>query len=544
MKVLFSASHFGAIRNFDSVVEALTCRGHQVVLLFDEPEELGSRELVESLCTRLPGVRWRWAPGYDDQAWFRVARKLRQGQDYLRFLEPAYVAFPKLALRLAERVPRALVWALRVPMVNSRGGRRVLQRALVALDRAMPRHAAMDAYLAEERPDVALFASVTNSRTPQLDHLRSARAIGIPSAVCVYSWDHLSSKALIRVFPDRTFVWNDTQKREAVQLHRLPAEHVVVTGAQNYDQWFERTPSRPPATFKAAIGLPADRPLLLYVCSALTPDPRESRFVRRWVEGIRGSRDERLRGAGILIRPHPERRAEWAEFDSTDLGPLVVAGRNPVTPGAKADYFDAVCASDAVVGLVTSAFLEAAIAGRPVLTITPPEMRIHQEGMLHFRYLLEVEDGLLDVAPTIDAHVAQLERILAGDRTWVERQTTFLRAFVRPRGLDVAATPIFVDAVEALAVVQTQPVADHAPALARALCRAVCRASTAVVGHALMMSATEADEERRRRESIRNHRRGKRRQRRTNRLAKVRRLLVSPEYRREVLARRLGGPRP
>ena len=54
----------------------------------------------------------------------------------------------------------------------------------------------------------------------QIDYLRAARELGVPTALCVWSWDHLSSKALIRECPERVFVWNETQKREAVELHR------------------------------------------------------------------------------------------------------------------------------------------------------------------------------------------------------------------------------------------------------------------------------------------------------------------------------------
>ena len=50
----------------------------------------------------------------------------------------------------------------------------------------------------------------------QIDLLRSAIRRGIPTAVMVWSWDHLSSKALIRDVPDALFVWNDVQKREAM----------------------------------------------------------------------------------------------------------------------------------------------------------------------------------------------------------------------------------------------------------------------------------------------------------------------------------------
>ena len=100
----------------------------------------------------------------------------------------------------------------------------------------------------------------------QIDYVRAARLLGIPTALCVWSWDHLSSKALIRELPDRVFVWNDTQKREAIQLHGVPASQILVTGAQCFDKWFGRQPSRDRGTFVRQIGLPAcertDRPVV------------------------------------------------------------------------------------------------------------------------------------------------------------------------------------------------------------------------------------------------------------------------------------------
>lgn len=507
MKILFSALHFGFFRNFESVVRDLASRGHEILLTADEPEDLGGRGLVERLAATHAGVRVTWTPSYDGEAWFRVARRLRQGIDYLRFLEPRYEPFPKLRERAADRAPLALTEALRMPGTHGATLRRLLTRSLAALDRAMPRNAAMDRFLETERPDVALFASVTNPRAPQLDHLRSARALGIPTGVCVYSWDHLSSKALIRVLPDRVYVWNETQKREAVDLHGLPADRIVVTGAQVYDQWFGRQPSQSRDSFAAEVGLPAGRPLFLYVCSALTPDPGEARFVRAWVASIRRDADARVRNAAILIRPHPERRKEWAETDWSALGPIAITGQNPVSAEAKASYYDALHYSSAVVGLVTSAFLEAAIAGRPVLTVMLPEFRIHQEGMLHFRYLLEVEGGLLSVARTMDEHVEQLKAVIGGDRSWEARQQRFLQAFVRPRGLDVPATPVFADEVEALARAGTVAVPDAVPAWQRALARRVVASADRGLLQPLLRDVREQAERRARDQAVFRHRR-------------------------------------
>ena len=106
--------------------------------------------------------------------------------------------------------------------------------------------------------------------------------------------------------------------------------------------------------------------------------------------------------------------------------------------------------SAAVVGINTSAQLEAGIVGRPVLTIRSPEFAHSQDGTLHFRYLVG-EGGPVRAADTLDAHVAQLQEVLSGARTEGRETREFVRAFIRPHGLDVAATPVFIQAVGELA---------------------------------------------------------------------------------------------
>jgi hypothetical protein len=253
----------------------------------------------------------------------------------------------------------------------------------------------------------------------------------------------------------------------------------VVTGAQCYDQWFDRAPSRDRAAFCRAVGLSPEHPILLYVCSVMTPDPRESSFVLRWIEAIRSSPDPRLRHAGILVRPHPERMDEWEGVSLDRFGNATLYGRNPVTPDLQADYFDSLYHSHVVIGLVTSAFLEAAAVGRPVHTLLLPEFEIYQEGVQHFRYLLEVEGGFLQVTRSLPDHVGGLSAALACPVERDEQNKRFVRAFVRPRGLDVAATPTFVEAVEQLAASHALP-AETGPgwhAAAQPLVRVLAQSS-------------------------------------------------------------------
>jgi hypothetical protein len=119
-----------------------------------------------------------------------------------------------------------------------------------------------------------------------------------------------------------------------------------------------------------------------------------------------------------------------------------------VDDASKDDYFESLFYSAAVVGLNTSAFLEGAIVGRPVHTVLLPEFQENQEGVLHFHYLLRVGGGVLQAGRTLEEHHAQLAASI--ERPVPQPGAGFVQAFVRPRGLDVAATPVFCDAVEEL----------------------------------------------------------------------------------------------
>ena len=81
-----------------------------------------------------------------------------------------------------------------------------------------------------------------------------------------------------------------------------------------------------------------------------------------------------------------------------------------------------------------------------------PEFAGTQEGTIHFRHLLPENGGFLRIASTLDEHVAQLASVLQRSGGDARRDAAASsRRFIRPHGVDRPATPVFVDAVEALA---------------------------------------------------------------------------------------------
>jgi hypothetical protein len=156
--------------------------------------------------------------------------------------------------------------------------------------------------------------------------------------------------------------------------------------------------------------------------------------------------------SACCFRPHPANARQWFAFDHPSFPDAAIwppIGTDPNAPTSAATISIRCITAAAVVGINTSAQLEAAIVGRPVFTIRAPEFAHAQEGTLHFQHLLQSKAAWSRARRRFDAHVRQLERTLSGafDR---EAQRRFVRAFIRPRGLDAPAAPAFVDAVESI----------------------------------------------------------------------------------------------
>jgi hypothetical protein len=465
LSFIFFLLHPGYIRYFSPALNVLTQRGHRVHLAFSWPEkDPGDGKLLQQLLENQPAITAGPAPQRERRdGWRAVALLTRSMTDLARYSHPRYREAPALRARIRRRFSAVVDDA---PGLNevARGICRLLIRftsapasaaradgivgVLAAVERAVPTARTVDEYLAAMRPDAVIASPVIDFASTQVEALKSARSLGIPSGIAVASWDNLTGKGLLRAVPDRVFVWNDAQRREAAEMHRIPSERIVVTGAPKFDEWFARRPS-PQSDFTERIGLPLGG-YLLYVCSSSFIAPDEVDFVREWLAAVRAG-DELLASIGVLVRPHPQNARQWKGVTFEGMGPVVVwpsGGAQPDTGTARADFFDSLAHSTAVVGVNTSAMIEAAIVGKPVLSVLSDRFSGTQEGTLHFRYLLHENDGFVHVARRLDEHVDQLREAIAGGS---ERADRFIERFVRPLGRDVAAAPVLASACEQLA---------------------------------------------------------------------------------------------
>jgi hypothetical protein len=466
MRILVVLRRPSLVRYFESTLDLLAERGHNIDLVFSELVGKGNAppdlERAEVLAARFPErISYSAAPEVDPaNGWRGIAGSIRMWGDFARFLHPRFADAPRLRRRLADRVqPRRVATGGRIisAIVNRLERVQSARAAAVGawlgrrLEEAIPVPRELLGFLEDRRPDAVVVTPLIDAGSDQVEFIKAARALGIPSGAAIASWDNLSSKGLIRIDPDRVFVWNDLQVEEAVQMHGVARARVVATGAPRFDPWFDRHPSRSARELADVAGLSRDRPYLLYLCSSAFIAPEEPSFVERWLDTVRG--DSELVDVGVLIRPHPQNASGWRVTDLSRHSDVVVwplGGENVDDEASRAIFYDSLAHSLAVVGINTSALIEAAIAGKGVYTVVDETFRETQIGTLHYHYLRHENGGFLHEAATLDEHVAQLRSGIRDASADLEQTERFVAAFVRPRGLGRSASQVLADEIEGL----------------------------------------------------------------------------------------------
>ncbi|HEV8396029.1 MAG TPA: hypothetical protein VGQ37_17235 [Vicinamibacterales bacterium] len=478
-RILFVMLHPGFVRYYDDALTALAAAGHDVHVAFEiTRRKLGEDVTAQRLAQRSPRITCgttperresvrqflaradhgasrsgqrparRFSRQAREEAWESLATTIRLLADYLRFFDPAFRDAVQLRARAEKRLPRVFASIARGAVAV--GARPMVAAALRGLERVIPTSEATMDFVRDRRPDLLLVTPLIELGSQQVDYVKAARALGVRSALCVASWDNLTSKGLVRVLPERIVVWNEAQKREAVSLHRARPDQVVVTGAQLFDRWFAARPTRSREEFCRDVALDPARPFVLYLGSSIFIAPDEVPFAERWVSALRHAGDPAVANLGVLVRPHPANARQWRTFDPA-LAPGVALwppiGTDPNAEGFQRDFFESMYFSEAVVGINTSAQIEASIVGRPVFTIRTPEFAHAQEGTLHFRHLVG-DGGPVRAAASLDEHVAQLSALLRDGPGDGAARRAFVQAFVRPHGLDRPAVPVFAGAIE------------------------------------------------------------------------------------------------
>ena len=463
-RILLLAMHPGYVRYYEGTLRLMLAAGHEVHLTFANSSKQSTDRIAERLANEYVNLVISQAPKSPRGNVDNLRRGLRALADYMRYQHPRYADAQALRARAASKLlwrrdRQGLLPAVAITLYLPTFGR--LRHAGYAdrgsrwalhLANNLPAPTRATRWMRTLDPDVVLTTPHVAIGSADPEFLDAARALRIPSALLVASWDNLTNKGLIKSPTDLVVVWNESQRVEARELHGVPDDRIVVTGAQRFDEWFEMSASTSRETFLERVGLDPDKAFILYLCSSPFVAPDEVPFVQRLIGALRASGGP-LAQAGVLIRPHPQNAAQWVNSDVSEHGNAVVwprEGEQPVRVASKQGFYDSIHHSLSVVGINTSAQIEAAIVGRTVHTVLDRDFAHAHEGTLHFRHLLVENGGLLYVAGDLPELLSNLESVLEGGLRG-EHASRFVANFIRPYGIDRPASENVAAAIVGLA---------------------------------------------------------------------------------------------
>lgn len=439
VKVLFVVRNPSFFYQYRLVVDELCRGGHGVeFILFDSAWQSAGMgcELLDEYRNKYPGRFGYRVESARVGRWTRLLRAKREIVNFAAYHKENPISTSRFMRERARSwLPRGLGTVASLPGFGRLIAWPPIIRALDLLEKSVPAEARYTRVLQEIKPDIVVASPYVFTNSREIDYVRAARRAGVRTAAIIYSWDNLTTKGLLQVRPDRVLVWNQDQVRELARIHSFSADNVVVTGAPALDFWFEHRSSMTKSEYLRALGVEGDRSIVTYLCSSRTIAPREKDFVDAFARSF-----NRILGRRFLlvVRPHPQNEGIWHGIESGDylVAPRITSDmfRNQ---SARDRFYAQLKYSECVVGMNTTAILEALILGRPSISILSDDHRETQAGTPHFQYL--ANSGVVTVCTGFDEACRAIAQVSGGDTAVDARRRAasmerFVQEFIRPRG--------------------------------------------------------------------------------------------------------------
>lgn len=147
--------------------------------------------------------------------------------------------------------------------------------------------------------------------------LRAAAEQGIPLCAAILSFDNITTRGWIPVTFDTYLLWNKYNVGELERAYPDSASSTVtVVGAPQFDFYSDRSYIWDERQWRRIVGVPLDRPVILYGGGARTIVPHEPLFVRHLDDAI--SRGDIPGHPVVLFRRHPiDPPARWEAIRRT-----------------------------------------------------------------------------------------------------------------------------------------------------------------------------------------------------------------------------------
>lgn len=443
MKILFVIAHDGLVRHIGRVIEQAVAAGHEVTLTVGKKKKGLVTQQLDELCA-IPGIRTTkfFKANF---VWRRILKTTRALLDIGIYFRPDHPS-PELVNRYKKILPPGVLALLTRPLTRRLVASRTFRHFLRLVEMWAPPPGVIRESLQKLKPDVVVTTPYLFPATGDIDYLKAAAREKIPTCAAIPSWDNFSTKGTAHVPVDRLFVWNEELKAEAVGLHGIKASAITITGATTFDHLFKWSAKQTRQEFCTSAGIPDDKPVLLYLCSSGSIARNEAEVVRQFAHAL--ARHEATRNCLLLVRPHPLNSSIWETTTPMPENVRVYPGKGdlPDNPKSIGIYCHSIHYSEAMVGLNTSAFLEASVLDRACMALPTVGEFYEQERFGHFKHLangnfIHRPDSLLEAAELLGELIVRKEDPLR------EARCAFVKHFLRPHSLALDASTVMLDAI-------------------------------------------------------------------------------------------------
>lgn len=144
-----------------------------------------------------------------------------------------------------------------------------------------------------------------------LELLREAKRRGVPSIGMTASWDHFPKRFEARK-PDYLLVWNETLKKEAIELQNYEPAKISVVGVPQYDLFTQKEHLLSRERFFKQLNLDPNKKLISFFSSSKrAPDDSDIvDMILRW-----NDEDRLASKINLYIRPYPGVISDHEKFD-------------------------------------------------------------------------------------------------------------------------------------------------------------------------------------------------------------------------------------
>lgn len=446
MKILFVFHNVFFFRYLDGVIRTLRSRGHDVIIATNTKKmTAGYSDRALQACIEETGCLLE--PIIQPVKWSQTGAVIRDINGYANYFRKNHPS-PSWADKWKKYFSKQGQKLLDNRIVESMLRLSLLRWLLKKIESKWKPDSRIVERLCEDRPDIVVACPFIWTMSADADYIKAAAKLKIPTVVAIASWDHLAGKGLFPLIPDATLVWNHEMADDAFYLQDIPEDKIVTVGSPPFDFWFDAVPTKDRIEFSREAGLNPDHPYIVYLCSSRPiAGNSEPAVVQNLIDALKARND--IKNLQILVRPYPSMAHVW---DGIEIPNVKIWPRNgdwPDTDEARQALFNTLYYGMAVVGINTTAMIEASVLNRPCLALMTEEFKGSQIDRAHFKQMLK--GGFLETAKDFKDSAEILAELFNGNDSRKRQRLEFARDFLRPGGLDKKASFFAAQAIEMIA---------------------------------------------------------------------------------------------